>query len=224
MLEHWRHLEAIREPAEISREASKFPRLHLLRMLQWADPNGIWLDRLGEREGYEPLSKEAAVGAVIGMVLENRPVPPPAGWKLLGHTSMGIVAREGPYSVCKLVDADPRFKEYLSFTILIYNHRTMRLSIIDVKVRNIDDVQTGVTFCGRGPDNFDGILEFSNEEMERSQTQRRLICREGLKDLSDVAHFATSHFWGEEKVPNWFAIGVFEETGELAQRCFGEKL
>lgn len=139
------------------------------------------------------------------------------------HPALGIapIKVDEVYSVCKLFDADPRAPEYLSVAALVYAHASNRVSMVDVVIRNLEVQRITRDFCGRGPSDFQELVEVSGKYLEESRTPRRLVCQEGFKTLGDAAYFVTSHLWFEDRLERHEAMGALEEASEVVYACFG---
>jgi hypothetical protein len=125
------------------------------------------------------------------------------------------------YSVCKLFDVDPSIPEYLSVAALVYAHASRRVSMVDVVIRNLEVQRITQNFCGRGPSDFQELVEVSGKYLEESRTPRRLVCQEGFKTLEDAIYFITSHLWLEARLEKYEAMGALEEASEAVYACFG---
>lgn len=133
---------------------------------------------------------------------------------------LGIGPPPETYSVCKLVDANPSTPEYLSVAALVYGHISRRVTMVDIKIINLEVKRIVQGFCGRGPADFQELVEVSGKYLEESRTPRRLICQEGFKTLEDAVYFVTSHLWASD-IERYEAMGALEDTGEIVHTCFG---
>jgi hypothetical protein len=137
--------------------------------------------------------------------------------------SLGIapVTIQETYSVCKLFDADPAAKEYLSVDALIYAEVSGRVTMVTVVIRNLSVKRITQGFCGYGPKDFQELREVSGGYLEESRTPRRLICQEGFKTLLDTCHFVTGHLWLEPRLERYEATGALGDVAEIVYACFG---
>ena len=71
MRAHWDKLEKLPSLDAIRKAANKLSREHLLEMLQWNDPNAVWLDRLSMRECGTKATKKEAVDALVTLIDEG---------------------------------------------------------------------------------------------------------------------------------------------------------
>jgi hypothetical protein len=124
------------------------------------------------------------------------------------------------YSVCKLSDVDPGIPEYLSVAALVYAHASRRVTMVDVVIRNLEVRRITQNFCGRGPSDFQELMEVSEKYLEESRTPRRLLCQEGFKTLDDVIHFITGHLWAEARLERYEAMGALDDVREIVETCF----
>lgn len=136
---------------------------------------------------------------------------------------LGIAPARGSdvYSVCKLLDADPSSREYLSVAAMVYSHSSHRAAMVDVAIIRLEVKKIVEGFCGIGPMDFQELVEVSQNFLEESKTRRKLICQEGFKTVDDATYFITSHLWIESKLERHEAMGALEETSELVYACFG---
>jgi hypothetical protein len=125
------------------------------------------------------------------------------------------------YSVCKLFDVDPKAPEYLSVAALVYAHISGRVSMVDIKIINLEVKRVVSGFCGRGPAGFQELSEVSGKFLEESRTPRRLVCQEGFKALEDAIYFVTSHLWLEARLERYEAMGALEDASEIVHVCLG---
>lgn len=131
------------------------------------------------------------------------------------------VKTEEVYSVCKLLDADPDFPEYLSVAALVYSHASRRAAMVNVTIVNLEVKKVIESFCGIGPTDFQELVEVSQGFIEESRTRRRLICQEGFKTIADATYFITSHLWLEPLLERHEAMGALEDSSEVVYTCFG---
>lgn len=124
------------------------------------------------------------------------------------------------FSVCKLVDVVESSRTYLSTFANIYGVVSHRMTIIEIMMERKTVKKVRRSFCGLGPRDFQEVLDYSNELMEKSDGHARLICREELSTIDDVLQFVTGHLWGEGVEPPE-AMGALEDTGEILLKCFG---
>jgi hypothetical protein len=136
---------------------------------------------------------------------------------------LGIAPVRGPevYSVCKLLDADPESREYLSVAAMVYSHASHRAAMVEVAIVGLEVKKVAEAFCGIGPSDFQELVDVSQNFLEESRTPRRLICQEGFKTIEDATYFITSHLWLEPRLERYEAMGALEEASEAVYVCFG---
>lgn len=136
---------------------------------------------------------------------------------------LGIAPPAGTdiYSVCKLLDADPDSREYLSVAAMVYSHASHRAAMVDVAIVKLEVKKVINAFCGVGPADFQELIEVSQNFLEESKTRRRLICQEGFKTIEDATYFITSHLWLEPRLERYEAMGALEDASEAVYTCFG---
>lgn len=123
------------------------------------------------------------------------------------------------FSVCKLVDIRQGSITYLSTFAYVYSLVSRRVSIIEVLMERKTTKYVKLKFCGRGPAEFQEVLDYSADLMEKSDGSTRLVCREGIETLEEVLDFITGHLWDEGVEPPE-AMGAVEDVGEIVLRCF----
>jgi len=133
------------------------------------------------------------------------------------HLGVAMPRLEQTFSVCKLVDLDRNRLTFASTDALVYGNETRRLAHVELVVLGLKSFRVSNKFCGRGPADFQDLIEDSNRNMEESGTPLKLICREGFHDLFEATYFVTAHLW--EEVEPSDAAGVLDEIREAVLPC-----
>lgn len=67
----WLDLERLTSLSAVREAVKEIPRMTLVAMLQWNDPNGVYLDAMARAEGFEPLTKGEAEGYIVSVIEES---------------------------------------------------------------------------------------------------------------------------------------------------------